>query len=135
MSLHRDCTFGISNKLCKLGKSKRCWNWKFFPDLNLPLATVIKIEKDENLMRQFCIAPLGSALSEHYFSIAREDVSGALRCCVRCPSGDLRMRSAPLRGYKLRRCSFSVIPLQDVVFNESLPHRRISSISLRIERF
>lgn len=84
---------------------------KFFPDFNLLLTTVIKIEKKENLGRRFCVAPLRSVLPEYYFRVARAEVSSALRCCERCTSSDLHMPPAPLCGYKLWRHCFSVIPL------------------------
>ncbi len=105
---------------------------KFFPIWIYRSPPSSKLKIKENLRRRFCVAPLGSTLPGPYFSVAREEASGALRCCERCPRGDLRMRPAPPRGYKLRRRSFSVVPLRDVVLNESLPHRRIS---LRIARF
>ncbi len=107
---------------------------KFFPIWIYRSPPSSKLKIKENLRRRFCVAPFWSTLPGHYFSVVREEASGVLRCCERCPSDDLRMRPAPLRGYKLWHRSFSVVPLRDVVLNESLPHRRFSSISLRIAR-
>ncbi len=115
-----------------------CWSVKTFSLIWIycsPLSSKLK-KKNENLGQRVSVAPLMSVLPERYIRVARAEVSDALRCCEHCPSGDLCIRPAPSVAINCRSgVAFCAIPLQDIVLNELLPHRRILSILLRIARF